>query len=91
MDKKKIEDFITRLSDPNLPEDQQSFILQSEDALGGASANEGCTNSSAAACGGSTNKSCVNNKGCTDSKNIYICENNFDPTEPPLPSNASSC
>ena len=80
MEKKKIEDFITRLSDPNLPEYQQSFILQSEDddvCAGGD--NDGCSNYSAAACN-NTNTECRNHGVCDKAINSGGCRN-FQPVE----------
>lgn len=75
MDKKKIEDFITRLSDPNLPEEQQSFILQSEDddvCAGGNNSN--CTNYYAPACS-DTNYGCTNRGVCDKATNSGTCKN----------------
>lgn len=83
MEKKKIEDFITRLSDPNLPEDQQSFILQSEDDDVSAGDNTGasCTNRSILSCGGNNNNgNCTNYSVCGGATNYGNCKN-FDPVE----------
>lgn len=87
MDKKKIEDFITRLSDPNLPEEQQSFILQSEDddVCAGDNTGTSCTNRSEASCGvGNTNKKCTNYEICGGSDNTGECEN-FEPKPVNIP------
>lgn len=78
MEKKKLEDFITRLSDPNLPEDQQSFILQSEDDDVCAGSNSGtCINYDADSCGGeeNINARCTNHGVCGGATNEDGCKN----------------
>jgi hypothetical protein len=76
MNDSKVDKFIARLSDPSIPEDQQSFILTTDDTklIGGDNVNGTCSNSDATACGG-TNDRCTNYGVCGTSTNKTACIN----------------
>lgn len=72
----KLERFISHLSDPNIPEDKQSFILTTDETClhGGDNLKGNCTNRETTACGG-TNDKCTNYGVCGTSTNKKVCEN----------------
>jgi hypothetical protein len=73
----KLDDFVARLSDPDIPEDQQSFILTTDDTklTGGDNVQGNCSNADATACSG-TNDRCTNEYGaCGTSTNRSVCIN----------------
>lgn len=76
MNNSKLEAFISRLSDPNILEEQQSFILTTDDTAlcGGDNRSGNCANYETAACGG-TNDRCTNFGVCGTSTNKKVCEN----------------
>lgn len=76
MKNSKLETFISRLSNPNIPEEQQSFILTTDDTelCGGDNKGGNCSNSDTTACGG-TNERCTNFGVCGTSTNKKVCEN----------------
>lgn len=81
MKNQKIEDFISKLVDPNLPEEQQSYILTSDEIADSAGDNTGdsCSNSSASSCGGkNSNGNCTNYRVCAGATNYGTCKN-LDP------------
>lgn len=71
----KLESFLSKLTDPALPVEQQSFLLSTEnDQLIGGD-NEKCSNWDAGACAVNT-KVCTNYGVCADSENGTIhCTN----------------
>lgn len=76
MTESKFERFISRLSDPNIPEEQQSFILTTDDTVlcGGDNKGGNCSNAETTACSG-TNEKCTNSGVCGTSTNKKACKN----------------
>ena len=71
----KLQNFISQLSDPNLPAEQQSFLLSPSDSdlLGGDNLGT-CANKSSSACN-DTNTDCTNYDVCEKSTNYGVCKN----------------
>lgn len=72
----KINEFIASLVDASIPEEQQSFLLNStdNDAFGGDNSGNSCSNFTAACTG--TNNNCTNyGRVCDKSLNTGDCKN----------------
>lgn len=76
MNKSKINEFISKLQDPNLPEEQQSYILATDesDICAGDNLGAVCSNKETVACSG-TNDKCTNYGVCQTSTNRGGCNN----------------